>query len=127
MGTLYRVRRTKNCNLKAAAALTSLLLSVLFLLVYGTTNWITAQRTDVGTCCFEWERAIPFVPLMIVPYMSIDLFFVIAPFLCGDKRELRILAARISFAIVVAGLCFLLIPLRFAFDRSEERRVGKEC
>ena len=47
-----------------------------FLVVYGGCNWITAQRHDVGTIFFEWERLIPFVPLMIVPYMSIDLFFV---------------------------------------------------
>src|SRR5262249_16827 len=70
---------------------------------------------DVGTWYFEWERHIPFVPLMILPYMSIDLFFVAAPFLCRDKRELRTLARRISFAIVAAGICFLLLPLRFAF------------
>ena len=41
---------------------------------------------DVGTWVFAWERLIPFVPLMIVPYMSIDLFFVAAPFLCTDAR-----------------------------------------
>ena len=27
---------------------------------------------------------IPFVPLMIIPYMSIDLFFAAAPFICSD-------------------------------------------
>jgi len=96
-----------------------LLLSVLFLIVYGTTNWITAQRTDVGTWYFEWERAIPFVPLMIVPYLSIDLFFLGAPFLCRDRRELQTLKRRISFAIVVAGLCYLLLPLRLACARPE--------
>jgi protein-tyrosine phosphatase/membrane-associated phospholipid phosphatase len=92
-------------------------LSVLFLIVYGWCNWITAQRHDVGTLYFEWERFIPFVPLMIVPYMSIDLFFVAAPFLCRSERELATFSKRIVAAIVVAGICFLLFPLRFAFDR----------
>ena len=96
-----------------------MLLSVLFLVVYGGTNWITAQRTDVGTCYFEWELAIPFVPLMIVPYMSIDLFFIAAPFLCREERELRTLWRRISFAIAAAGICFLLLPLRLAFEKPE--------
>lgn len=105
--------------MKLAAARASLCLAVLFLLVYGGTNWITAQRSDVGAWYFGWERAIPFVPLMIVPYMSIDLFFLVAPFLCKDRRELHSLSLRITFAIVVAGVCFLVWPLRFAFARPE--------
>ena len=42
-------------------------LSVLFLVVYGGCNWFTAQRGDVGTLHFAWERHIPFVPVMIAP------------------------------------------------------------
>jgi Dual specificity phosphatase, catalytic domain/PAP2 superfamily len=89
----------------------------LFLIVYGGCNWITARRVNVGTFYFEWERRIPFVPFFILPYMSIDLFFVVAPFLCRTDRELSILAKRIAAAIMVAGTCFLLFPLRFAFSR----------
>lgn len=92
-------------------------LSALFLLVYGWCNWFTAQRGHVPTLFFEWERSIPFVPWMIAPYMSIDLFFVAAPFLCRDNRELATLSKRIAAAILVGGLCFLLFPLRFAFER----------
>src|SRR6185503_8026843 len=99
------------------AVRTSALLSLLFLVVYGTCNWVTSLRTDVGTLYFEWERHIPFVPWMIVPYMSIDLFFMAAPFLCTTDEELRALSKRITFAILIAGACFLLFPLRFAFDR----------
>jgi protein-tyrosine phosphatase len=92
-------------------------LSALFLIVYGGCNWITTRRATVGTFYFGWERTIPFVPLFILPYMSIDFFFVVAPFLCRADRELSILAKRIATAIVVAGICFLLFPLRFAFPR----------
>ncbi|MFZ1220486.1 MAG: phosphatase PAP2/dual specificity phosphatase family protein, partial [Chthoniobacterales bacterium] len=92
-------------------------LSALFLIVYGWTNWFTAQRSSVPTLFFEWERLIPFVPLMIVPYMSIDLFFVAAPFLCRDNRELATFSKRIAAAILIGGVCFLLFPLRFAFAR----------
>jgi protein-tyrosine phosphatase len=99
------------------ALASSIGLGALFLLVYGWTNWFTAQRSNVPTLFFEWERAIPFVPLMIVPYMSIDLFFVAAPFLCRSDRELATFSKRIAAAILVGGLCFLLFPLRFAFER----------
>jgi membrane-associated phospholipid phosphatase/predicted protein tyrosine phosphatase len=92
-------------------------LSALFVVVYGWCNWFTAQRPNVPTLFFEWERSIPFVPWMIAPYLSIDLFFIGAPFLCRDDRELATFAKRITAAILVAGLCFVLFPLRFAFER----------
>jgi protein-tyrosine phosphatase/membrane-associated phospholipid phosphatase len=92
-------------------------LSVLFLVVYSGCNWITGQRSQVGSFYFQWERAIPFVPFMILPYMSIDLFFIAAPFFCRTEEELRIFSRRVIAAILIAGLCFLLFPLRFAFPR----------
>ena len=102
---------------RSKALVVSVGLSVLFLIVYGGCNWITAHRANVGTFYFEWERKIPFVPFLFCPYMSIDLFFVVAPFLCRTDRELSILTKRIATAIIVAGICFLLFPLRFAFPR----------
>ncbi len=119
MGHLHGVRGAAGWGMTAAAAGTSALLSVLFLVMYGGCNWITGLRTDVGTWYFEWERHIPFVPLMVLPYMSIDLFFIAGPFLCRDKQELTTLRRRISFAIVAAAACFLLMPLRFTFERPE--------
>jgi rhodanese-related sulfurtransferase len=92
-------------------------LSVLFLVVYSGCNWITGQRGQVGSFYFHWERAIPFVPFMILPYMSIDLFFIAAPFLCRTDGELRIFSRRVVAAILIAGVCFLLFPLRFALPR----------
>ena len=107
-----RVKRSKALVFSAG-------LSILFLIVYGGCNWITLRRADVGTIFFEWERGIPFVPFFILPYMSIDLFFIAAPFLCRRDRELSSLAKRITAAIIVAGICFLLLPLRFAFGRPQ--------
>ena len=98
-------------------ALASVTLGALFMLVYGGINWISAQSADYGMLFFEWERAIPFVPWLIVPYMSIDLFFVIAPFLCKSEDELKIFARRVAFVVLVAGAVFLLFPLKFAFVR----------
>ncbi len=54
---------------------------------------------------------------MILPYMSIDIFFIAAPFLCRTDEELRTFSRRVIAAILIAGLCFLLFPLRFAFPR----------
>jgi protein-tyrosine phosphatase len=100
------------------AARTSVLLSLLFVVVYGSTNWLTAHRPDghVRTWHFAWELTLtPYVPLLIVPYMSIDLFFFLAAFLCRDEREMRVFARRVVFVVLVAAAFFLLLPLRLAW------------
>jgi len=124
LGNVYRRRRAPRSLLKADASVSrgkafgaSVGLSLLFLLVYAFCLWVTARRDDVGVFYFVWERAIPFVPFMILPYMSIDLFFVAAPFLFRNERELKMFVARVASAIFLAGACFLAVPLRFAFPR----------
>src|SRR4051812_15076918 len=102
---------------RATAFWTSVALSVAFLAIYGGCNWLTAHRSGVPSFFFQWERHIPFVPLMILPYMSIDLFFVSAPFLCRSKQELKVLSRRLALSLVIGAICFLLFPLRFAFER----------
>ena len=123
MGNLLRVARPPEAIVskpsKFSAATTSAALSLLFIVVYGGCSWITAHRTDVGTWYYSWERFIPFVPWLIVPYMSIDLFFVSSPFLCQSRCELRVLAQRIAFAILIAGAFFLLMPLHLAVARPQ--------
>src|SRR5215208_3073719 len=102
---------------KRTALLASAGLSLLFLVVYGACNRFTHLRDDVGTWAYAWERFIPFVPLMIVPYLSIDLLFVAAPFLCRDRDELRTFSRRVILAVLVGAMFFLLMPLRFSFPR----------
>ena len=125
MGNLHGIGGPAPRTLRFRAAATSVLLSLLFLIVYGSTNWFTAQRpdADVRTWYFSWERTVvPYVPLLFVPYMSIDLFFFLAAFLCRDERELRVFARRVVFSILAAAAFFLLLPLKLAWP--ERPRVG---
>src|ERR1700759_2618721 len=115
MGNVHRVTgasrtHVNNRILRSRALLVSAGLSVLFLLVYGFCNWITGKREHVPSLYFEWEHAIPFVPLLIPAYLSLDLFFIGAPFLCRNREELRTYTVRVAAAILAAGLCFLLFP-----------------
>ena len=91
-------------------ALASVSLSLLFVLIYGGSNFV-ASRVDGGSWFYSWELRIPFVPLLILPYLSIDLFFVASFFLCANKTELRAHCRRIAMAILAAGACFILFPL----------------
>jgi membrane-associated phospholipid phosphatase len=99
------------------ALVTAVTLSVMFFVVYGGSNWVASQRSGVGTWYYQWERWIPFVPIMIVPYMSIDLFFFAAPFFARQHDERRLLAARCALAMFGAAIVWLAMPLKLAVER----------
>lgn len=89
----------------------------LLLVVYGSCNQVTACRAHVGCLRFAWEDGIPYVPAMTVPYLSMNLFFLAAPFVCADHHERRAYSWRMVAAILIAAACFLLFPLRNDFVR----------
>src|SRR5205814_350633 len=69
MGAVHGIAGPARRPLTVRAARTAVLLSVLFVVVYGSTNWFTARyrAAEVGTWCFPWElTAVPYVPLLIV-------------------------------------------------------------
>ena len=101
-----------------AALLSSVALSTLFIVVYGGSNALAAQR-ELQTCFFQWEKQIPFVPLLIIPYLSIDLFFVASFMLCIDEAELRTHSRRIALAILIAGVAFIIFPLSIGYARPD--------
>ncbi len=94
-------------------------LAMAFLVIYSSTNWYTSTRVDVGILRFAWEQRLPFIQPLIVPYMSIDVLFLLAPFTCRTKRDLRIHGARILATTTIAGACFLLFPLQLAEARPD--------
>lgn len=94
-----------------------LFLGPFFFLSYGFANGLAAERGITASIFFEWERHIPFVPWTIVPYWSIDLLYGLSFLFCRgadavDRHGLRLLSVQI-----VSVACFVLFPLRFAFER----------
>ena len=94
------------------AALWLLFLGPFFLITYGFANWLASRRSDVGAIVFEWEQHIPFWAWSIVPYWSIDVFYIASLFICTTQRELDTHARRLIAAQVIAVGCFILFPLR---------------
>ena len=90
---------------------------LLFQLTYPFTAAYAASIAAVPSFVFDFEQHIPFIPWMILPYMSSGLFFCFVPFYCRQKGELLCYAKRFTFVTLIAVLCFLLFPLRFSFDR----------
>lgn len=92
---------------------------LLFQLTYPYTAAYASSLAAVPSFVFDFEQYLPFIPWMILPYMSSGLFFCLVPFYCGQKRELLCYAKRFTFVTLIAVLCFLLFPLRFSFDRPQ--------
>ncbi|HET8881381.1 MAG TPA: phosphatase PAP2 family protein [Solimonas sp.] len=103
------------------ALLWLLLLAPGFLAVYGGANLYTAQLAPekIGEIGMAWEQAIPFWPWTILPYFSIDLLYLISPFVCLTRQELRTHVLRFVLVTVISAGCFVLFPLRFGHARPE--------
>ena len=95
------------------------LLGPFFFLSYGWANALAAAQTGVPSVVFAWERHVPFWAWTIVPYWSIDAFYVASLFVCRDRQELDRHALRLLTAQLIAVACFALWPLRFSFVRPE--------
>ncbi len=94
-----------------------LILGLLFFLVYGSTNYISSLTAPHLSFYWEWENSIPFVPELILPYMSSDIVFVVAFFTCTSRQEIQKLGLRYGFAIAFSAIIFLCFPLQFSFIR----------
>lgn len=94
-------------------------LAPFFYLTYGAANAFAARRPDVPSLVFAWERRIPFLDWTIVPYWSINAFYGLSFFVCASRAELDAHVRRLLTAQVAAVMCFILFPLKFAFEPPE--------
>lgn len=101
------------------AALWLAFLAPFFYLSYGFANHLAAQRSDVGTVVYDWERGVPFLAWTIVPYWSINLFYGLSLFLCRTRDEVHAHGRRLLTAQLIAVSCFMLFPLGFTFLRPD--------
>ena len=98
-----------------------LYIGIMFFLLYGVSNHYAGLSAPHPTLNFDWEDNIPFIPEFIVPYMSSDIMFICAFLLSYTRLELRVLAARVLFMIIVAAGLFTLFPFQFAFEKPASK------
>ena len=80
-------------------------------------NTLAHQQGVLRNIAFSFEESIPFVPWMIIPYLSSAVFFCMGFFWVRNTDQLRVLSHRLLLATVVAGLVFILYPLRFSWPK----------
>ena len=93
-------------------------LLLLFVIVFGGTNWLSSLRDEHYHFYFQWELGIPFIPEMILVYLSIQFLFLLPALHC-DRTGMIVLAKRMALATVLAGFCYLLMPAEPVFPRHE--------
>lgn len=95
-----------------------LFLGIFFYASYGLTNWLASLRQDVPSIVFSWERDIPFLAWTIVPYWTTNLFYAVSLFICRTHIEFASHVRRLLTAQVISVLFFLLLPLKFTFEKQ---------
>ena len=84
---------------------------------YTLSNAYAAAHAPLASVAMAWERAIPFLPWMIVPYMSSGFFFAGSFFWARTHDQLRVLSQRLLLCTVTACLIFVLCPLQLSSTR----------
>lgn len=92
------------------------LLSINFLVVFGSTSWLAGLHEYKVQIYFHDELSIPLVPVMVFPYLSIFLLCILPLFLM-DEIEMRCFAKTFAVATWIAGISFLLFPSEVGYAR----------
>ena len=85
---------------------------VAFQALYGACNAAAARTGVTRTIATPWDAAVPFVPWMLLPYMTSVPLLIAGFLLAPDRRSLRALSQRCLLATALATLAFALWPLR---------------
>lgn len=96
-----------------------LLNALVFGLCYPVANLLAQQQGISRSVATAWDAHIAFVPWMVLPYMLSGVFFVGSFAVVRSLDALRVLSQRLLLATVLACLVFVLVPLRFSFERPE--------
>jgi membrane-associated phospholipid phosphatase len=97
------------------ATLISIVGIVWFIVVYGGCDAITAHRAMRVRIHLDSELRIPFVPDMVLIYMSIYFLFLASPLILRQRCEFLRLAVMLDVIILAGAIGFLLIPAQLAF------------
>lgn len=93
--------------------------AVVFAITYTLSNAYAEKHAPLASVAMAWEREIPFLPWMILPYLSSGILFAVSFFWVRSQDQLRVLSQRLLLCSVVACLAFVLWPLQLSSVRPE--------
>ncbi len=86
-----------------------------WMFVYIGADWVTGLRSQRVRVHLDAELNIPFLQEFIFAYLSLNLLFLISPFVLRTRGEIRALALAMFVVTGIAGVCFLLLPAEPAY------------
>lgn len=89
--------------------------AVEFVVVFWGADWITGRHSVRIHAYWNFELSIPLVPAMVLPYMTMYVIFLLAPFILETTLELNRLAAALARIILIAGIGFIALPAQLGF------------
>jgi membrane-associated phospholipid phosphatase/phytoene/squalene synthetase len=96
----------------------------LWLLVYGGASWITGFHGVRLAVAMDWESHVPFVPEAAAVYLSLNLMVLVPLFVFRRWEEVVPLLVVMVAETVMAGICFLLLPVEGMAPRPEPPGVA---
>lgn len=90
---------------------------VVFYTGYYSAAFYTSGLNTVNSIVFDFEERIPFIPWMIIPYMSSGIIFVLVFYIPRDWEKLWLLFKRINFITIASIIIFLMFPLKFSYTK----------
>jgi ketosteroid isomerase-like protein len=88
--------------------------ALVFFPVYAGCAALTALRDSPWRLYVGWELEVPFLPFMVVPYLSMFVLFLMPPLQLVED-ELDALADRLIAASLLGAVVFLALPARMGF------------
>lgn len=90
---------------------------MVFGLCYILANAMAREAGVTATVVTRFDAYVPFLPWMIIPYLSSGILLVLGFASARTADELRVLGQRILLSTVISTLVFALVPLTSAFNR----------
>lgn len=92
---------------------------LLFNIAYNFAAWYADYSGRSFSFVLNFEAFIPFIPWMIIPYISSGVFFMLVFFVTTSSGELFLLAKRINFITIISFFVFIIFPLKYLFIKPE--------
>lgn len=92
---------------------------LLFLIIYNSSAWYALHFKKSDSFVFYFEKNIPFLDWMIIPYMTSGLLFTLVFFFCSSQKDLMLLTKRVNFTTILSGFFFFLFPLKYSFAKPQ--------
>ena len=77
---------------------------------------MAAKSTNIFKIHFDWEKNLPFVPEMILPYCSVY-FISLLPIFFLDEKKIHQFAKTVGLSIFISGIIFFLFPTTCELER----------